>query len=86
VNPEWTAPQLPDGSFASPPPPPGNPLSGVLGETWQEYRRHASRLLPYATAGIVVAILATELAGVVLSTLIYYRLTAAEAAAGPSSA
>jgi hypothetical protein len=61
VNPEWTAPQLPDGSFASPPPPPGNPLSGVLGETWQEYRRHAARLLPYAAAGIMVAILATGL-------------------------
>jgi len=46
VNPEWTAPQQPDGSFASPPPYGGNPLAGVLGETGQEYRRHAPRLLP----------------------------------------
>jgi hypothetical protein len=61
VNPEWTAPQLPGGSFASPPPYGGNPLAGVLGETWQEYRCHAVRLLPFATAGIVVAVLGTEL-------------------------
>jgi hypothetical protein len=33
----------------------------VLGETWHEYRRHAARLLPLATAGIVVAGGATEL-------------------------
>lgn len=61
VNPEWTAPQLPDGSFASPPRYGGNPLAGVLGETWQEYRRHAPRLLPLAAAGTVVAIGASEL-------------------------
>lgn len=61
MNPEWTAPRRPDGSFASPPPYGGNPLAGVLGETWQEYRRHAARLLPLAAAGTVVAIGATEL-------------------------
>jgi len=33
----------------------------VLGETWQEYRLHAPRLLPFSAAGIGVAILATEL-------------------------
>jgi hypothetical protein len=51
VNPEWTA-QAPPG---------GDPLAGVLGETWEQYRRHAPRLLPFATAGIGVVILATEL-------------------------
>jgi hypothetical protein len=33
----------------------------VIGETWQEYRRHAPRLLPLAAAGTVVAIGASEL-------------------------
>jgi hypothetical protein len=33
----------------------------VIGETWQEYRRHAPRLLPFSVAGIGVAILATQL-------------------------
>jgi hypothetical protein len=66
VNPQWTAPQWtdlqrPDGSLAGPPSFVEKPLSGVLGETWQEYRRHAARLLPLATAGIVVAGAATEL-------------------------
>jgi hypothetical protein len=60
VNPEWTAP---DGTAASlaDAPPFDNPLAGVIGETWQEYRRHAIRLLPLAAAGTVAAILATEL-------------------------
>jgi hypothetical protein len=60
VNPEWTAP---DGTAASlaDAPPFDNPLAGVIGETWQEYRRHAARLLPLAAAGIAVAGLATEL-------------------------
>jgi hypothetical protein len=61
VNPEWTAPQLPDGSFASPPPSGVKPLTGVLGEVWEEYRRHAARLLPLAAAGVVAAGLATAL-------------------------
>ena len=66
VNPQWTAPPWPDpqgtdGSLAGPPSFVEKPLSGVLGETWQEYRRHAARLLPLATAGIVVAGGATEL-------------------------
>ena len=61
MNPEWTAPRLPDGSFASPPPYGVNPLAGVIGETWQEYRLHAARLLPLAAAGTVVAIGASEL-------------------------
>ena len=62
MNPEWTAPAGAATSFAaSPPSPGGDPLAGVLGETWEQYRRHAPRLLPFATAGIVVAILAAEL-------------------------
>jgi hypothetical protein len=69
VNPEWTAPRLPDGSFASPPPYGGNPLAGVIGETWQEYRRHAARLLPLAAAGTVVAIGASELVRLPLGRL-----------------
>lgn len=60
VNPEWTAPPGAPGSPADAPPL-DNPLAGVLGETWQEYRRHAPRLLPFSAAGIGVAILATEL-------------------------
>jgi hypothetical protein len=60
VNPEWTAPPGAAGSLADAPPL-DNPLAGVLGETWQEYRRHAARLLPLAAAGTVAAILATEL-------------------------
>ena len=60
VNPEWTAPHWTATSLADPPPV-DNPLAGVLGETWQEYRRHAARLLPFAAAGVVVAIVATEL-------------------------
>lgn len=57
MNPEWTAGP---GSPADAPPL-DNPLAGVLGETWQEYQRHAPRLLPFSAAGIGVAILATEL-------------------------
>ena len=60
VNPEWTVPPGAAGSPADAPPL-DHPLAGVLGETWQEYRRHAIRLLPLAAAGIVAAILATEL-------------------------
>ena len=69
MNPEWTAPQLPDGSFASPPPYGGNPLAGVIGETWQEYRLHAARLLPLAVAGTVAAIGASELVRLPLGRL-----------------
>jgi hypothetical protein len=61
VNPQWTVPQLPDGSLASPPPYGGDPVAGVLRETWGQYRRHAPRLLPYSAAGVGVAIGATEL-------------------------
>ncbi len=86
VNPEWTAPPGAAGSPADAPPL-DNPLAGVLGETWQEYRRHAMRLLPAAwqlvLANGVLHILFIP-AGAVLSTLIYYRLTAARAAAGLS--
>jgi len=60
VNPEWTAPGGTAASLADAPPL-YNPLAGVIGETWQEYRRHAARLLPLAAAGIAVAGLATEL-------------------------
>ena len=60
MNPEWTAPQWAARSAADAPPL-GNPLAGVLGETWQEYRRHAPRLLPFSAAGIGTAIGATEL-------------------------
>jgi hypothetical protein len=69
VNPQWTAPQLPDGSFASPPPYDGAPLAGVLGETWEQYRRHAPRLLPYSAAAVGVAIGATELIRLVAGRL-----------------
>ena len=55
-------------------PPGGYPLSGVLGETWQEYRRHAARLLPFAAAGVVAAVLGTELVRLVASR--YDRLVA----------
>ena len=60
MNPEWTAPPGAAGSLADAPPL-ENPLAGVLGETWQEYQRHAARLLPLAAAGTVAAILASEL-------------------------
>ena len=60
VNPEWTAPHWTATSLADAPPL-DNPLAGVIGETWQEYRRHAPRLLPFSAAGVGVAILATEL-------------------------
>ena len=106
VNPEWTAPPGAAGSLADAPPL-DNPLVGVIGETWQEYRRHAVRLLPLAAASMGVAavlravfswlppswqlLLANGVIGfmfipatAVLSTLIYYRLTAARAAAGLS--
>jgi hypothetical protein len=53
VSPQW--------SSGSQPCPVTSPLSGVLGETWQEYRRHAARLLPLATAGVGVAVAGTEL-------------------------
>jgi hypothetical protein len=52
VSQEWTAGGVP---------PLGNPLAGVLDETWQEYRRHAARLLPLAAAGVAAAALGTEL-------------------------
>ncbi len=55
VSPEWAA-----GS-AGGAPPAGHPLAGVLGETWQEYRRHAARLLPLAAAGVTLAALGTQL-------------------------
>ena len=60
MNAEWTAPPGAAGSLADAPPL-DNPLAGVIGETWQEYRRHAARLLPLAAAGTAVAIGATEL-------------------------
>jgi hypothetical protein len=60
VNPEWTAPPGAAGSLADTPPL-GEPLAGVIGETWQEYRRHAVRLLPLAAASMGIAALATEL-------------------------
>jgi hypothetical protein len=60
VNPEWTAPPGAAGSLADAPPL-DNPLAGVIGETWQEYRRHAVRLLPLAAASMGVAALAIEL-------------------------
>jgi hypothetical protein len=66
VNPEWTAPPGAAGSWADAPPL-DNPLAGVLGETWQEYRRHAARLLPLAAMGTVAAILASELVGLAAS-------------------
>ena len=60
MNPEWTAPPGAAGSLADAPPL-NNPLAGVIGETWQGYRRHAVRLLPLAVASMGVAALAIEL-------------------------
>jgi len=90
VNPEWTAPPGAAGSLADAPPL-DNPLAGVIGETWQEYRRHAVRLravfswLPAAWQLVLengVLYILFIPASAVLSTLIYCRLTAARAAAG----
>lgn len=56
MNPEWTTPpSAPVDSFLV------HPLAGVIGETWQEYRRHAGRLLPLSAAGVAVAMLSTGL-------------------------
>lgn len=59
VSPEWLT--------GVPQPPVTNPLSGVLGETWQQYRRHAARLIPVAAGGYLVVSVAIWLVYAVAS-------------------
>jgi Membrane domain of glycerophosphoryl diester phosphodiesterase len=62
VTPEWAPEWAKDAIAARPPAPGTNPLSGIIAETWELYRRHAGRLLPvsavcclaiYLSSGIV---------------------------------
>jgi hypothetical protein len=63
-TPEWAPEWAKDAIAAAPPAPGSHPLSGIIGETKEHYRRHAGRLLPISAVCCVAIYLASGMVAV----------------------
>jgi hypothetical protein len=62
--PEWAPEWAKDAIAAAPPPPGSHPLTGIIGETKEQYRRHARQLLPISAVCCAAIFLASGMVAV----------------------